>query len=858
MVTSIQLGNISQQNGKTVVTGNSSGGLDTEKLIEELTTAKRLPAVQLEERIESNVEKSGAFQELENILVRFQDAANFLRNPPGVNNDADNIFEYRNALLSGTSGGLAANNFLSVTAVPGASVSNYDIEIDQLATQNTKVTETFALADADTQAVGGGGPFNAGTLTLGADGIDIELEDGDSLNQVVAKINAVTQLSDVEANVIKVSEGNFRLSLKTVTTGTVSNYDLGEPVVPEFVTNDAIFRLAADDVNGDGDTANNPADGALAAPSDTTGNTTLTAQGGTPNLANGGGDNTRAVIDFAGVNGAYQVGNTADINTNGPYDQKTFAFAIETGADVSGVQTIYEQGGGSRNFGVYIAPDPGNGGAATLFAVAYNDQEWAAGEQTKVVNLGTVNPNENYNIRVEFDASANPGATDPANTFTGFVNGVQMDQVGNLQEMNAHTGDVAIGGILNSATLPDGTIAANGNYFEGKVSEVALFNRTLNNSEAAQLDTYFDKKYSQPITNNGIFNVGFAVLEDAVDSQFTVDGTAVTRSTNSVDDVIDGLTFNLLSETSPGDDVQVKIEPDTELAKNAIFSFADAYNEFRIFAAKQRELEEDGTPTESSLLAGNSTLRSIISRVNTEIASVVEGITAGNPDRLADIGVNFGDFPGDEETPFVRNIISIDEQQLEASLQADYQAVRRIFEFDFTSDDPNLTVFQRTKTLGISNFELNVDQTNGIYQATYEDSTGAMVTIDLDAEPLAGGSGVVLSGRAESVLDGLTLLYTDTDDQTVNVNISQGVGDRVFNTLDNILEEDNGALSLELETLSDTNDRLQREIDRIDEQIEGYRSQLLRQFSALEQAIAQANTLLQSLAAQSSAREAAG
>ena len=94
MVTSIQLGNISQQNGKTVVTGNSSGGLDTEKLIEELTTAKRLPAVQLEERIESNVEKSGAFQELENILVRFQDAANFLRNPPGVNNDADNIFEY--------------------------------------------------------------------------------------------------------------------------------------------------------------------------------------------------------------------------------------------------------------------------------------------------------------------------------------------------------------------------------------------------------------------------------------------------------------------------------------------------------------------------------------------------------------------------------------------------------------------------------------------------------------------------------------------------------------------------------------------------------------------------------------------
>ena len=58
------------------------------------------------------------------------------------------------------------------------------------------------------------------------------------------------------------------------------------------------------------------------------------------------------------------------------------------------------------------------------------------------------------------------------------------------------------------------------------------------------------------------------------------------------------------------------------------------------------------------LLASSSTLRSILGRVNSEIADVVEGITAGDADRLADIGITFNDFPGDEETPFVRNILN--------------------------------------------------------------------------------------------------------------------------------------------------------------------------------------------------------
>lgn len=575
MVTSISLGTTSNQNGRNVVTGSSSGGIDTAALTKSLTEAKRLPAVQLEKRIETNGTKSTAYKELKDILTRFKDAANFLRNPPGVQNQSDNIFEYRKSTVT-NSGSTAGSNYLNTTIEPGTAVSSYDVTVDQLATYNNKTTNTFALATADTLAVGAGLPFNAGTISLGAAGINVTIGATDTLNQVASKINAVTAQSKVSASVIKVSDGNYRLSLKTIETGAALNY-------------------------------------------------------------------------------------------------------------------------------------------------------------------------------------ASP-----------------------------------------------------------------------------------------------VFNVGYATETDAVDSQITVDGTVITRSNNAINDAVDGVTFSLLAVTPPADDLTVTVTADTELTKSAIFKFVDAYNEFRIFSAKQTEIGDDGKPKDTATLVGSSTLRSVLSRVNSEVSTVVDGITAGNADRLANIGITFNDFPGDDTTPFVRNVLNIDENKLDSALASKFDQVRSVFEFDYTADNPNLTVFSRTNALGVSSVSLNIDRTFADYKATYDLGAG-LVTITLDHEDLSGG-GTVLKGPEGTPLQGLVLIYTDSANATVNLDLTQGIGDRVFNTLDDVLKADNGLLTNELTTLSDSDKRLQKEIDRIDEQVNRYRDVLLRQFSALESAIANANTLLQSLDAQANAR----
>lgn len=585
MITSIQFGNIFSSGDKTVV-GGTSTGFDTQALIEGLTEAKRLPAVQLEARLEENATKQAAFAEMKDILSRFQTAAKFLRNPPGVQNAGENAFRYRSTTLTSNTT-VPAETYVSVTAEPGASISSFELTVDQLATRNIKTTNTFSISGLSGQAVDGGGPFNAGVLTLGSTGVMIVLDSGDTLQQVINKVNAAKDLSGIEMTAIKQAElganDDYVIVFKAVETGEAQNY----------------------------------------------------------------GDITTA--------------------------------------------------------------------------------------------------------------------------------------------------------------------------------------------------------------NAGIFNVGFASQIDAVNAEVTIDGTTVERESNAIDDLVSGMTITLRQETPMATTIDLEVNPDLETTRSAIINFIDSYNEFRVFSASQTLIGDDGLPVETAVLSSNATLRNTLNRIMSEMSHIVNGITGGDPSRLADLGITFEDYPGDAETPFTRNILVLDEAILDAALEADFDAVRKVFEFDFASDETDLQVFKRTNSLAVSSFTLDIDITGGIFQATY-DIGGGPVTVNLDKTDINGG-GILLSGQAGTVLEGLEMIYTDTaDSMGISVTVTQGVGDRMFNTLESMLQKDTGLVDVELQSIVDSSDRIEDEIARIDEMVERFRDSLLQRFRALEQVVASVNSLLQSLDAQANAR----
>ncbi|MBY0354897.1 MAG: flagellar filament capping protein FliD [Rickettsiales bacterium] len=581
MVTEIRLGNLFTSGGKNVITGGASG-IDIEGLVKGLTEARAQPAVALQDKIDNNTKRTSAVSELKKLVEDFKDAANFLRNPPGVQNASANVFRFRQAEVTANSG-VSGSLYLNVTAEPGAPVGDYAIKVDSLATRNIQTTDTFIATGLSDDFVGEpGSAINAGILTVGAGAraTAVTLANGDSLNDIISKVNAVRTRSGVEASLLQINSTEYRISFKSIDTGTNQNY-----------------------------------------------------------------------------------------------------------------------------------------------------------------NLATSSP--------------------------------------------------------------------------------------------------------------GIFNVPFAVQNNAVDAQLTIDGTTITRQNNSIDDLIDGLTFNLVATTPVATTLDVSVESDRELAKSGITNFVDAYNAFKLFASRQTELGSDGRPLETSILASKSVLTTPLNNIGSEIAKSVEGLAAADPKALADIGITFADFPGDDETPFTRNILQIDEEKLESALQSDFDSVRRIFEFEVTSNDPNVSVFSRTNALSVSNFTLNVNTGTNTFQATYTQG-GISTTVNLTKTDLGGT--ISLSGQSGTALQGLVLLYTGSGNTTANVNISQGLGDRLYNTADNLLRDQTGIISATLQQITDESSRYEEEITKINDSVERYRESLLAKYSQLEQTISQINTLLQSLDANTNAQ----
>lgn len=345
--------------------------------------------------------------------------------------------------------------------------------------------------------------------------------------------------------------------------------------------------------------------------------------------------------------------------------------------------------------------------------------------------------------------------------------------------------------------------------------------------------------------------VSFSETQAAADATFNLDGIPITRSSNSVNDVIDGLTLNLRAATPLATTLSVEVSADTELVSGAIVNFADAYNALKAFVANQQARDDEGNAREGADLIGNTSLRNIGNQVVNEATSLVNGLAQTFND-LSDIGIEFDDFDGDANNAAFKNIMIIDTDALQSALESDFDSVRKIFEFDFSSDSTDLAVFSRTNAISITSFVLDIDTTAKTATATFDDN-GTPKVINLDYDDSSGS--VRLTGQDGTELQGLVMLYTDTVDDSITVNLSQGIGDRIYNALNTSLQAGTGIIDVEVDSLSARNTRLQEDIIRLNDRIESYKLRLLEQFSSLESALSQVNSILQSLDALDSARQ---
>lgn len=142
-----------------------------------------------------------------------------------------------------------------------------------------------------------------------------------------------------------------------------------------------------------------------------------------------------------------------------------------------------------------------------------------------------------------------------------------------------------------------------------------------------------------------------------LDAEISVDGYHVTRPSNTIDDVIQGVTLDLHG-ADPGTSYTLDIGRDTEAVADSVRAFVDAFNEMRstLGGLQKNELQGDG-----SLL---SIERSLFSVINTPATGLPSGLSY-----LTEIGVSFQK----------DGTMTVDDADLDSALTNNFNAVSEIF-----------------------------------------------------------------------------------------------------------------------------------------------------------------------------------
>lgn len=172
-----------------------------------------------------------------------------------------------------------------------------------------------------------------------------------------------------------------------------------------------------------------------------------------------------------------------------------------------------------------------------------------------------------------------------------------------------------------------------------------------------------------------------------VDAQFTVNGVAYTRSSNTVVDVVNGAELTLNGTTTPGTPVKVEIgtpEVDGKGLAAKVKAFVDAYNAV-VDATRSRTTEKRVTNPQTvadarkGVLFGDSGLSSMLSQLR---VAVMDPVSVGNSltmDEFAEIGVWTGAATGSTSNPeSVAGKLQFDEAKFLKAYESDPSSVERL------------------------------------------------------------------------------------------------------------------------------------------------------------------------------------
>lgn len=338
----------------------------------------------------------------------------------------------------------------------------------------------------------------------------------------------------------------------------------------------------------------------------------------------------------------------------------------------------------------------------------------------------------------------------------------------------------------------------------------------------------------------------------------------ITGSSNTVSDVVPGLTLSLKSESSAP--VTITVEKDLSAAVEQAKGFVDSYN--KLVSKIISETRFDAESLAKGTLFGESGVRTIRSTLNRIINTPVAGAAAG-ANTLRSLGFSV---TSDGK-------LSVNEGTLTSKLTNQFDDVVKFFTAQRKlSLDAKLKDYRRGSGIETAQGE--------DFQIQLHD--GTVLSIDLDGKETTGtlfskinfatgNDGKLVASIAD---DGFSILLTDTTSGASNLKVtatnssfaaselgilgdtsastikgglialkgSPGFGFVMNDALEGMVGSD-GILSRRLQSIDDANTDANKDIKKIEDSLQRLQDRLIKQFTSLEQIIAKSQSTMSRLSA---------
>ncbi|MGP0595147.1 flagellar filament capping protein FliD [Nitrospira sp. T9] len=240
---------------------------------------------------------------------------------------------------------------------------------------------------------------------------------------------------------------------------------------------------------------------------------------------------------------------------------------------------------------------------------------------------------------------------------TGSIQTVNLDATGTLDDLRAAINDLGAGvsaSILNTGSEASPqfrlVLSANETGLDQAITIVA--DDTTLDTATTGVDTFQAAQDSEVVL--GVTDAGAGTT-----------AITITRSTNTLTDVVAGLTLNLqaVDATNP---VTISVSQDNGTVKEAISEFVNGYNEIVTFV-NERTFYNTETK-ERGIFVGESLARTVLDRIRESVFSQISGLTTYSG--ASQIGF---------ETQTADGTIKLNEATLDSALSSNFSAVRDLF-----------------------------------------------------------------------------------------------------------------------------------------------------------------------------------